>query len=90
MFGSGVGAGGRVDLEFSQASLAWPFAVARLFGRCFAISSAVWPGHVENFPLLMAAIKVLRTGKKAARWLYIARSGLVAIENMLFNRCTTV
>ena len=66
--GSGVGAGGRVDLTFFLESLAWPFSVASHFGRCLGISSAVRPGHVENFPLLMAAIKVLWVGQKAARW----------------------
>ena len=66
--GSGVGAGGRVDLTFFWASLAWPFAVARLFSRCLGISSAVRPGHVEKNHFLMEAIKVLGTGQKAARW----------------------
>ena len=64
---SGVGSGGQVDLMFFRASLAWPFAVARLFGRCLAISSAVRPGHVEKFPLLIAVIKVLGTRMKAAQ-----------------------
>ena len=52
---------------FFRESLAWTFAVARLFGRCFAISSDVRPGHVENFPLLIAVINVVGTGEKAAR-----------------------
>ena len=64
---SGVASGGRVDLMFFRASLAWNFAVARLFGRCLDISYAVWPGHVEKFLLLIAVIKVLGTGQKAAR-----------------------
>ena len=65
---SGVGSCGRVDRKpFFRASFAWPFAVARLVGRCFAISSAVRPGHVEKFPLLIAVIKVLGTGQKAER-----------------------
>ena len=64
---SGVGCCGRFDQAFFRASLAWPFSVARLFGRCFSISSAVRPGHVEKFPLLIAVIKVLGTGKKAER-----------------------
>ena len=78
MFGAGggsavtgrswVGYGRRVDLTFFWASLAWPFAVARFFGRCLYISSAARPGHVEKFPLLIAVIKVLGTGHKAARW----------------------
>ena len=42
-------------------------AVARLFGRCLAISSAVSPGHVEKFPLLISVIKLLGTRHKAAR-----------------------
>ena len=64
---SGVGYGMRVDLTFFRASFAWTFAAARLSGRCLAISSAVRPGHVEKFPLLIAVIKVLGTGQKAAR-----------------------
>ena len=60
---SGVGSCGWVDL----ASLAWPFAFIKLFGRCLAISSAVRPGHVEKFPLLIAVIKVLGIGQKAAQ-----------------------
>ena len=44
------------------------FAVARLFGRCLVISSAVRPGHVEKFPLLIAEINVVGTGEKADRW----------------------
>ena len=64
---SGVGSGGRVDLTFFRASLAWPFDVARLFIRCLAISSAVRPCHVEKFPSLISVIKLLGTGQKAAR-----------------------
>ena len=52
---------------FYRASLARTFAVARLFGRCFAINSAVRLGHVEKFTLLIAVINVVRTGEKAAR-----------------------
>ena len=59
---------GLVDLTFCLASLLWPFAVARLFGRCLDISSAVRPGHVEKFPLLIAEINVVGTREKAARW----------------------
>ena len=65
---SGVGSGGRIDLTFFRARLAWHFSVARLFGMFLDISSAVKPGHVEKFPLLIAVIKVLGTGQKAARW----------------------
>ena len=64
---SGVGSGGRVDLIFFRGRLAWPFAVARFFGRCLYISSAARPGHVEKFTLLIAVIKVLGTGQKTAR-----------------------
>ena len=52
---------------FFREILSWPFAVARLFGICFAISSAVRPGHVDKFLLLIAVINVVRTGGKAAR-----------------------
>ena len=62
------GSCGLVDLAFCLASLLWPFAVARLFGRCLYISSAVSPGHVEKLPLLIAEINVLGTREKAARW----------------------
>ena len=55
---------GLVDLTFFLASLLWPFSVARLFGRCFDISSAVIPGHVEKLPLLIAEINVVGTGEK--------------------------
>ena len=34
---SGVGSWGLVDLTFFLASLSWPFAVARLFGRCLYV-----------------------------------------------------
>ena len=64
---SGVGSCGRVERTFFRESLAWHFAVARLFRRCFAISSAIRPVHVEKFPLLIAIIKVLGTGQKAER-----------------------
>ena len=64
---SWVGSWGLVDLTFFLASLLWPFAVARLFGRCFDISSAVSPVHVEKSPLLIAEINVLGTREKAAR-----------------------
>ena len=57
-----------MDLTFCLASLLWPFAVARLFGRCLDISSAVSHGHLEKFPLLIAEINVVGTGEKAARW----------------------
>ena len=63
---SGVGYLGRFDLMFFQASLAWPFAVASIFGRCFAIISNVRPGHVEKFPLLISIINVVGTEGKAA------------------------
>ena len=59
---------GMVDLKFCLANLLWPFAVARLFGRCFDISSAVSPGHVEKLPLLITVISLVGTGEKAARW----------------------
>ena len=64
---SGVGSGGRVDLMFFLASLSWPFAFAGIFGRCFDMSSAVGPVHVEKLPLLIAVINVVGTGGKAAR-----------------------
>ena len=64
---SEVGSGWRVDLTFFRASLACTFAVARLFGRCLAISSDVRPGRVEKDSLLIAVIKVLGAGQKAAR-----------------------
>ena len=64
---SGVGSGGRVDLIFFRERLAWPFAVARFFGRCLYISSAVRPGHVEKFPLLIAVINVIGTGNKTGQ-----------------------
>ena len=62
------GSWGLVDLTFCLASLLWPFAVARLFGRCLDISSAVSPGHVEKFSLLIAEINVVGPGEKAALW----------------------
>ena len=52
--------------DFFLANLSWPFAVARLFGRCFDMSSTVSPVHVEKFPLLIAVINVVGTGEKAA------------------------
>ena len=55
------GSWGLVDLTFFLASLLWPFAVARLVGRCFYISSDVSPGHVEKLPLLIAEINVVGT-----------------------------
>ena len=63
----GVGSLGRVDLMFFQATLAWTFAVARIFGRCFAIISNVRPGYVQKFALLISVINVVGTGEKAAR-----------------------
>ena len=65
---SGVGSWGLVDLTSFLASLLWTFAVARLFVRCFGISSAVSPGHVEKLSLLIAEINVVGTRGKAARW----------------------
>ena len=62
------GSWGLVDLTFCLVSLLWPFAVARLFGRCLDISSDVSPGHVEKLPLLIAEINVVGTGEKAVRW----------------------
>ena len=64
---SGVGSWGLVDLTFFLDSLSWPFSVARLFGRCFDMSSAVSTGHVEKLPLLIAVINVAGTGEKTAR-----------------------
>ena len=64
---SGVGYWGLVDLMFFIASLSWPFAVARIFGRCFDTSSAVSPGHVEKLPLLAAIINLVATGENAAQ-----------------------
>ena len=64
---SGVGSWGLVDLIFFLASLSWPFAVARIFGRCFDMSSALSPGHVEKLPLFIVVINVVGTGEKAAR-----------------------
>ena len=63
---SGVGSWGLVDLTFFLTSLLWPFAVARIFGRCFDMSSAISPSHVEKLPLLIAVINVVGTGEKAA------------------------
>ena len=62
------GSWGLVDLTFFLAILLWPFAVARLFGRCLDIRSAVSHGHVEKFPLLISEINVVGTGEKAAWW----------------------
>ena len=45
---SGWDSTGRVDLTFLRASFECPFAVAKLVGRCFEISSAVKPGHEEK------------------------------------------
>ena len=59
---SWVGSWGLVDLIFFLAIFLWPFAVARLFDRCFDISSAVSPGHVDKLPLLIAVINVVGTG----------------------------
>ena len=64
---SGVGSWGLVDLMFFLASLSCPFAVARLFGRCFDMSSAVSPIHVEKLPLLISVISVVRTEEKLVR-----------------------
>ena len=64
---SGVGSCGLVDQTFFRASFAWPFSVARLFGRYFFISSTVRPGYVEKFLLLIALIKVLGAGQKSKR-----------------------
>ena len=64
---SGVGSWGLVDLTFFIASFSWTFAVARIFGRCFDMSSAVSPGHVEKLPLFIVVINVVWTGEKAAR-----------------------
>ena len=61
---SWVGSWGLVDLTFFLASLLWPFSVASLFGRCFDISSAVSPGHVEKLLLLIAEINVVGTREK--------------------------
>ena len=61
---SWVSSWGLVDLTFFLARLLWPFSVARLFGICFVISSAVSPGHVERLPLLIAVINVVGTGGK--------------------------
>ena len=62
------GSWGLVDLTFCLASLLWPFAVARLFGICLDISSAVIPDYVEKFLLLIAEINVVGTMEKLARW----------------------
>ena len=62
------GSWGLVDLTFCLASLLWPFYVARIFGRCLDISSAVSPGHVDKLPLLIEEINIVGTGEKAARW----------------------
>ena len=64
---SWVGSWGLVDLTFFLASLSWTFAVARIFGRCFDMSSAVSPGHVEKLLLLISVINVVGTEEKAAR-----------------------
>ena len=80
------GSWGLVDLTFCLASLLWHFSVVRLFGRCFDISSAVSPGHVEKLPLLIAEINVVGTREKSARWQYIARSGFVAMAKALFTK----
>ena len=48
--GAGSGAGMRVEQTFLQASFAWPFAVARLLGRCLEINFVVRPSQVEKFP----------------------------------------
>ena len=62
---SGVGSRGRVDLMFFLASLSWPFAVEKLFGRCFDMSSAVSTGYVEKFPLLITIINVVGAYSRA-------------------------
>ena len=59
---SGFGSWGLVNLTIFLASLSWPFDVASLFVRCFDISSAVSPGHVEKLPLFIAEINVVGTG----------------------------
>ena len=65
---AGGRAGAHVDRTFLRASLAWPFAVARLFGRCFEIKSAVRPDHVEKLLALMAEMNEIGTGQKEGRW----------------------
>ena len=52
---------------FFLSSFECTFAVARIFGRCVAISSAIRPGHVEKFSLLIAVINVLGTGQNTAQ-----------------------
>ena len=64
---SGVGYWGLVDLMFFLASLSWPFAVARIFGRCFDMSSAVSPCHLEKLQFLIAVINVVGTKENAAQ-----------------------
>ena len=64
---SGVGSWRLVDLMFFLGSLPWPFSVAKLFGRCFDMSSAVSPVHVEKLPLLIAVIIAVGAGGNAAR-----------------------
>lgn len=59
---------GRVERMCMRASFEWPFAVAKLLGRCLEIRSAVKPGQEEKKPLFIAAMKVLGTGLKTARW----------------------
>ena len=64
---SGVGSWVLIDLMFFLDSLSWPFSVARIFGICFDMSSAVSPGHVDKLPLLIDVINVVKTGEKAMR-----------------------
>ena len=59
---------GLLDLTFCLANLLWLFDVERLFVRCLDISSAVRPGQVEKFPLLIAEINLVGTREKAAWW----------------------
>ena len=64
---SGAGSWGLVDLTFFLASFSWNFSVAMLFSRCFDMSSAVSPGHLEKLPFSISVINAVGTGEKAAR-----------------------
>ena len=74
-----------VDRTFFRSWCRWPFAVARLLGKCLRTRAEVRPGHGVKKTEVMAAFQVDTTGLNADRWRYCTMSDFVERVLTLFE-----
>ena len=74
-----------VDLMLLLVWWMWPLGTVIDGGRCLLIRSIAKLGHVANYPLLIAFMRVLLTGINSVVWYHYAISGLVVSDIKYFD-----